>query len=152
MIRIEKPTAEHRQSWATMRHQLWDQLPLNEHLKDIDKMLNVKNRLGFIAIETGLGPIGFAEYSIRDYANSCQFIPVPFLEGIWVNRDQRRNRIAKQLVETIENELLLQGFKELCSDTHIENLTSQDAHVAWGFEETDRVVYFRKSLSKPLGK
>ncbi len=33
------------------------------------------------------------------------------------------------------------------SDTEIENGASQAAHSAWGFCETERVVYFRKLLS-----
>lgn len=38
------------------------------------------------------------------------------------------------------------GIFELGSDTWLHDLPSQQAHGAWGFEETERVVYFRKKL------
>ena len=37
-------------------------------------------------------------------------------------------------------------FTELASDTEVENLDSQNAHAACGFEETERLVKFRKVL------
>jgi aminoglycoside 6'-N-acetyltransferase I len=44
--------------------------------------------------------------------------------------------------------LLEHGFREVGSDTPIANLPSQAAHRAWGFSETERVVYFRKLLHR----
>ena len=42
--------------------------------------------------------------------------------------------------------LVERGFRELGSDTYIDNRQSQAAHLAWGFSETERVVYFLKIL------
>ena len=39
------------------------------------------------------------------------------------------------------------GFREIGSDTPLDNRASQDAHRGWGFAETERVVYFRKGLA-----
>jgi aminoglycoside 6'-N-acetyltransferase I len=46
----------------------------------------------------------------------------------------------------VENWAREGGFTELGSDCGLENLPSQDFHRALGFEETERVVYFRKEL------
>jgi aminoglycoside 6'-N-acetyltransferase I len=42
--------------------------------------------------------------------------------------------------------LTVRGFRELGSDSLIENQAAHEAHARWGFSETERVVYFRKPL------
>jgi aminoglycoside 6'-N-acetyltransferase I len=39
-----------------------------------------------------------------------------------------------------------QGCREFASDALLDNSGSLAAHAACGFEETERVVYFRKRL------
>ncbi|MEM6496328.1 MAG: GNAT family N-acetyltransferase [Pseudomonadota bacterium] len=105
-------------------------------------------RSGYIALFGDKLGIGFAEVCIRDYANGCRAQPVPFLEGIWIEPEYRQRGIGKDLVDAIKLDLIDQGFHELCSDSHIENTIAHDAHRRWGFDETERVIYFRKSLDK----
>lgn len=38
------------------------------------------------------------------------------------------------------------GMSELGSDASLDNTTSHAMHAALGFDETQRVVYFRKAL------
>lgn len=38
------------------------------------------------------------------------------------------------------------GCAELASDTALDNLAAQAAHLALGFEETERVVFYRMAL------
>jgi aminoglycoside 6'-N-acetyltransferase I len=77
----------------------------------------------------------------------CNTKPVGFLEGIWVKPKFRRQGIGAQLIKKAEALLVECGFRELGSDTPINNRDSQEAHLAWGFSETERVVYFRKALA-----
>jgi len=136
-----------RSSWARMRHQMWDSLSIQEHMDDIAKMCApASKRRGYIAVRDGERPVGFAEVHIREYANGCTAQPVPFLEGIWVEPEYRRHDVGRMLVNEIRHDLIAEGFKELCSDAHVENTISHRAHEKWGFDETDRVVYFRKTL------
>lgn len=134
-------------SWAEMRHRMWDSLSIDEHLGDIKKMHEGGiRRTGYIALLDDNRVAGFAEVCIREYANGCTAQPVPFLEGIWVEPEHQQRSLGRELVSMIERDLIGQGFHELCSDAHIENTISHHAHGRWGFDETDRVVYFRKSL------
>ncbi|MGO4834668.1 hypothetical protein AB4144_20655, partial [Rhizobiaceae sp. 2RAB30] len=71
--------------WADMRLRLWEGTSPHDHLRDIEKILKSKKDRGYVAILDGDRPAGFAEISIRDYANGCKEKPVPFLEGIWVD-------------------------------------------------------------------
>ena len=146
-ITIRKMQKADNAIWADMRFKLWDRLSLNEHASDIERMLNGKKRYGYIALLANHQPIGFAEICIREYANGCTEQPVPFLEGVWIDPKHRRQGAGRALIAKITDDLVVEGFRELCSDAEIRNRRSHQAHGKWGFHETDRVVYFRKPLA-----
>lgn len=75
--------------------------------------------------------------------------PVPFLEGIWVKEPLRRQGIGGRLIRHVAALIAANGFHELGSDALIDNIAAHAAHAAWGFSETERVVYFRKHLTAP---
>ena len=54
---------------------------------------------------------------------------------------------GRALVAAVELWTREQGCTELASDALLDNEASHRAHAACGFEETERVVYFRKHLS-----
>ena len=70
-----------------------------------------------------------------------------FLEGIYVLPRYRRRGVARALITAVERWATSQGCQELASDTATDNLRSQSLPMALGFEETERVVYFRKELA-----
>jgi aminoglycoside 6'-N-acetyltransferase I len=91
--------------------------------------------------------VAFAEAAIRhDYVNGCESTPVAFLEGIFVERAHRRKGIARALCAATEHWAVSQGCTEFASDADIGNTMSHQMHAALGFAETERVVFFRKSL------
>ena len=90
---------------------------------------------------------GFASYSLRPFADGCDGRPVPYLEGWWVAPDLRRSGVGRQLVEAVEAWARAGGHRELASDAHADNTGSVSAHAALGFEETERLVLFRKRLA-----
>lgn len=91
--------------------------------------------------------VGFVEVALRhDYVNGTSTSPVAFLEGIYVVADSRRQGIARSLVKVAESWARAQGCSEFASDASIDNVVSHTMHSALGFEESQRVVYFRKSL------
>ncbi|MGH6975746.1 MAG: GNAT family N-acetyltransferase [Stellaceae bacterium] len=128
-----------------MRSQLWPDETLDAHRAMIDEIVASKDAWGFIA-EIAAAPAGFAEFAIRKYANGCESRPVPFLEGIWVEEQWRRRRIGTRLLNHIEAFVSQRGFRELGSDALADDRVSHAAHAAWGFAETECVVYFRKPL------
>jgi aminoglycoside 6'-N-acetyltransferase I len=140
-----------RAAWARMRGALWPHESAPAHAQAIDDILASADVWGFIADAADGSVAGFAEVAIRKYANGCDTAPVAFLEGIWINPRMRRRGIAAQLIAHAEAFLAARGFRELGSDTELDNTASQAAHLAWGFSETERVVYFRKLLKPPAG-
>jgi aminoglycoside 6'-N-acetyltransferase I len=148
-VTVRKMGASDRAVWADMRIALWSEETPRVHAEEIDRIIGSEDCWAFIAEAVEGTPTGFAEVAIRKYANGCESQPVPFLEAIWVNAEFRRQGIGTRLIEQIEAFLTVRGFHELGSDTQIENHASQAAHRDWGFAETERVVYFRKSLDCP---
>ncbi|MDR3397530.1 MAG: GNAT family N-acetyltransferase [Pandoraea sp.] len=137
-------------SWGKLRHSLWPQANADEHGREIIEILSAPERYAaFMAFSAAKVPVGFAEASIRhDYVNGCDTSPVLFLEGIYVAPEARRQGIAKELFKYVEQWGTSNACKEFASDTDIGNIEVQALHRALGFEETERVVFFRKRTAK----
>lgn len=131
--------------WAGLRQALWPRHGIDKHRADVTGLLASADTANFIArSDTGMA-IGFAEAALRhDYVNGCASSPVAFLEGIYVDPAHRGTGVARQLVAAVEAWARSRGTQELASDTGLDNLESQAMHQALGFEETQRVVFFRK--------
>lgn len=139
-----------RSAWIGMRAALWPDDSRDAHAEAIGEFVNSQDNWALIAEMQNGDAAGFAEIAIRKYANGCDTRPVPFLEGIWVNPKFRRCGIGASLIRHAEALLIARGFREIGSDTQIDNRPSQAAHLAWGFSETERVVYFRKILKTTI--
>jgi len=135
-----------RATWASMRVALWPDESAEVHGKDIEEMLAGNTGYGFVAETENGAAVGFAEITIRPFANGCDSRPVPFLEGIWVDAPFRRQGVGALLVKHVEVFAAARGFREIGSDALMENHASHAAHRGWGFCETEHVVHFRKLL------
>jgi aminoglycoside 6'-N-acetyltransferase I len=144
---IREMRAADQGAWAEMRTALWPTESLQAHVLSIDELLAGGESWGFIAETSDGTAAGFAEIAMRKYANGCDTRRVGFLEGIWVKARFRRQGIGARLIRHAETFLTSRGFRELGSDALLDNVGSHAAHLAWGFSETERVVYFRKILN-----
>lgn len=147
MIAIVQAGPEHLDGWAALRHALWDELTEAEHRAEADEQLADPTRfLNLVALD-GDAVVGFAEASIRhEYVNGCEDSPVVFLEGICIAPEMRRQGLARQLVANVADWGRARGCREFASDTWHDDLESHAFHLAAGFAETERVVYFRQEL------
>ena len=143
-IKIRKITSRDFPDWIKLRKQLWPEASYDE-LKDVEHLFKAQTFVCFFA-ESGKDLVGFMELAIRPYANGCDTTPVAFMEGIWVDDRFQKRGIGLMFIKTAEDWARSHSLKELASDTRIESTHSIHAHKAWGFEETERVVYFRKLL------
>jgi len=76
-------------------------------------------------------------------------LPATFLEGIYTAPRYRRKGVAKALVDAVAASASANGCSELASDALLENHANHAIHRALAFEETERVVFFRKRLAFP---
>jgi aminoglycoside 6'-N-acetyltransferase I len=100
-----------------------------------------------VAVREGGSLCGFVEVGERTYADGCDTSPVAYVEGWYVDAEYRRQHIGARLVEAAEDWARDRGYRELASDTQVENTISQAAHHRLGFEETERLIAYRKVLS-----
>ncbi len=132
--------------WLGMYRKLWADHTDEALLAEIHRIGKSSKRSAFVA-EAGGYALGFAEYALRDYANGCDSQPVPFLEGVWVDDEYRGKGVAKALIEFLITRAERAGFKEFGSDVELSNYSSQLMHEKLGFEQREKVVYYRKVLS-----
>lgn len=145
--RIEPCATIGQPGWLALRKALWPGAADAEHLEEMRSFLAAPARYGqFIAYRDAV-PVAMAEVSVRqDYVNGTSGSPVAFLEGLYVVPGQRRTGIAAALVAAAAAWGAERACAEFASDAPLENVLSHAVHKALGFEETERVVYFRRSL------
>lgn len=145
-MRIEPAAPEHRGGWARLRAMLWPDETVAEHEAAIADWLSGDGQVAFVARD-GDEVVGFAEASVRrDHVNGCDTSPVAFLEGIAVDPDHRRRGIGRALVTAVEDWGRGWGCTELGSDADEENGEGQAMHHALGFEERERVIFYRRLI------
>lgn len=131
-----------------MRQALWPSSP-GEHAGEIARFFGGDREdpaQVFIACDDSGDPIGFAELSIRPYAEGCYSGRVAYLEGWFVEPAARRKGVGAALVKAAEDWGRTAGCTELASDAEIGNEASASAHRALGFAVTGRNICFRKDL------
>ena len=130
-----------------MRLALWPDESPEQHLKEIEMVLSKGDRYAVFVCEAGQGDlVGFAEVSLREWAEGCVSFPVGYLEGWYVAASFRGQGIGRALLSASEHWARTQGCTEMASDTDIGNDESEAAHRKLGFEVAGRVVAFRKDL------
>jgi len=136
--------------WLELRQALWPDAPRQEHIAEMSEFLEAPERYGqFVCLDEEGSPVGFIEVSLRqDYVNGTESSPVGFIEGMYVRPESRRRGRGEELMSAAEAWAKRKGCKELASDAALDNTVSHRSHLALGFEETERVVYFRKLLGK----
>ncbi|WP_244640259.1 aminoglycoside 6'-N-acetyltransferase [Devosia pacifica] len=131
-----------------MRAALWPDTSADDHRLEIEAIVTRghEQAICLLALVEGAHR-GFAEVSLRhDYVNGCDTTPVAFLEGIYVAPEARGRGAARALVAAAEAWAGGRNCREFASDVSIENTASAAMHMALGFEETERVVFFVKKL------
>ena len=147
-LQIERCTSLDQPGWLEFRLALWPDATADDHRGYMAISLAQPERfLQLMMYDEQRAPVGFIEGSIRaDYVNGTETSPVGFVEGVYVAPAWRRRGVARRLFEAIGDWAQARGCHELASDALLDNLASQKAHVALGFKETERVVYFVKRL------
>ncbi|MEO5595962.1 MAG: aminoglycoside 6'-N-acetyltransferase [Lysobacteraceae bacterium] len=144
---VRPATLEDAERWGALRLALWPDEP---DCQDVRPAFGRDGRAAaFLAVDDTGNAIGFSEATLRsDYVNGTTSSPVGFLEGWYVTPGWRGNGIGRALTESVEEWARVHGCSEFASDALLDNPEAHAAHRACGFEETERVVCFRKCLDR----
>jgi aminoglycoside 6'-N-acetyltransferase I len=99
-----------------------------------------------LAVDPADDVLGFAELSIRNYAEDCVTDRVAYLEGWYVVPEARRGGVGRALIAAAETWARGAGCCEFGSDALLDNAAAAAAHSAVGFTETAQIRCFRKVL------
>jgi len=150
MIRVRAVTPPDAAAWLQMRCALWPEGSAPEHEAEIRRFLagQLRDPLQvLLAVDDHDSPRGFAELSIRPYAEDCVTDHVAYLEGWYVVPESRRQGVGRALVRAAEEWARAQGCSEFASDALLDNHVSAAAHRALGFAETVQIRCFRKVIA-----
>ena len=148
-VRVRPVVRDAAAAWLRMRDALWPEEEGNRHANEIEEFLAGRSKMPLavlVAVDQSDQPIGFVELFIRPYAEDCDTDRVAYLEGWYVEQDNRRQGVGRALIEASEQWGREQGCTEFGSDALIDNDVSAAAHAALGFVETVQIRCFKKNL------
>jgi len=133
--------------WLRMSLALFPEQSADEAARGMREWLARDDTAVFIS-ERGDGTAcGYVEVGSRPYADGCDTSPVGYVEAWYVDPDARRQGHGRALLGAAEEWARARGYREIASDTQLDNEMSREAHVRSGYEEVDRVIQFRKPLA-----
>ena len=131
---------------AELSIELWPDSSLTEMTAHYEGVLNASLATCFL-LQNESGYFGFIELSVRnDYVEGAEELPVAYIEGLFVNQSYRHKGSGRRLLKHAEYWARTKGFKQLCSDTELENSPSIKFHTSCGFTEASRIVCFVKEI------
>jgi aminoglycoside 6'-N-acetyltransferase I len=142
---IHAPRGPEICAWKRLRALLWPQISKGDNDGECARILADAEWCVLVSEDVGI-LTGFVEASLRRYADGCDTSPVGFVEGWFVVPEFRRRGIGRQLVSAVEEWARDQGCLEMASDSLLDDVEAQQAHLRMGYQEVERAVRFRKDL------
>ena len=146
-MNVRSALPKDREDWLRLRCLLWPG-DRQEHAREIDRFFigtSAEPTAVLMAFEAEEA-IGFAELSIRSYAQGCDTQNVAYLEGWYVQQAWRRRGVGRALVEAAMTWGRERGCREFASDALTDNDVSAAAHIACGFSDAGLIRCFKKTI------
>lgn len=147
-VEIRAVRKDDTDAWGRLRTSLWPDCPAEENAREAQAYFAGGDLKLVLLAFASKNAIGFAEISERNIVDGCDDGPAAYLEGWYVDPDHRHKGIGKALIAAASNWASEQGYNWLGSDVELHNTVSQTAHNALGFEETGRVITYRRSVAQ----
>jgi aminoglycoside 6'-N-acetyltransferase I len=147
-VKIRSVDVRDKAEWLRMRLSYWPELGPAKHEIAFDRLFwGTATPATTLVAERENGRLGgFLQAGTRSYAEGCSSSPVGYIENWWVDQDLRRSGVGALLISAAEAWACSLGLTEMASDTELANNASRAAHQALGYSETERLIFFRKTL------
>ena len=145
MASIVVATRKYRTDWLHLRKKVYDGLSDLFHVQELEIFLSDPQRICFLYYVEQRA-VGLIEVTLRNIVDGCLSSPVGYIEGIFVKPDFRQRGIGKRLLDVATEWCAERGCTELATDSELRDTSAQKFHIKMGFEETYRIVQFKKKL------
>lgn len=146
-MEIRRYKASDWEEWVRMNRALFPGLSLKADEAEMRATIARTDAAVFV-IDRGDGRLaGYVEAGERSIADGCESSPVAYIEAWYVDPDVRRSGYGRSLLEAAEQWARDRGRSEMASDALIDNHVSHEAHRKSGYEEVDKVITYRKTLT-----
>lgn len=143
---ITKLSKDNLKTVAGLALKLWPDAELNELIEGFSLIIASQNEICLVYNQAN-SSIGFIHASTRsDYVEGCDYSPVGYIEGLYIEEDHRGKGYSRELVKEVEKWAKESGFKQLASDCELTNVASIAFHSRIAFQEVNRIVCFVKNL------
>lgn len=132
--------------WLRLREAVYSELPRDFHLREMEIYFQDNSKACLLACDERGQACGMIELALRNIVDGCLTSPVGFVEGIVVDHDRRGQGLGRWLLEHGEQWFRARGCREIATDAELDHEASQRFHLHMGFQETYRIVEYRKDL------
>ncbi len=130
-----------------MRQEVYGDLDAGFHEAEMELIFSSAHATCFLGLgETGTA-VAMLEVSLRNFVDGCLGGPVGYIEGIYVTRGQRKQGYGRELSEFAANWFRSRGCRDMAADAELTNVAAQDFLTRTGFDETYRIVEYKRSLN-----
>ncbi|MCL2864219.1 MAG: GNAT family N-acetyltransferase [Lachnospiraceae bacterium] len=121
-------------------------LSRDELLTGNEQMLTDTTQVFFLAFD-GEKAVGVSHGALRrEYVNGANDGLTGYLEAIYVLPEYRKIGVAAELVKITEGWAAQNSCREMASDCLLDNTDSYNFHKRIGYKETERCIFFLKTL------
>ncbi len=132
--------------WLRCRDATYTGLDRAFHQQEMEVYFNDPDKTCLLASDEARAVCGMVEVSLRNVVDGCLTSPVGYVEGIFVEPSHRGLGIGRLLMQHAEAWCRRKGCREIATDAELDHLEAQRFHQRMGFQETYRIVEYRKSL------
>lgn len=145
-VQLRVVTPELFPQWKRMRNSLYSGLDDAQHEREMATIQTSDDQRCFVAVSGDDRLLGFIEASLRNIVDGCDGGPVGYIEGLFVTPARRRQGIGKSLIARALDWFRETGCTDMATDSELDDAEAQAYWKRIGFEETWRIVQFRKPL------
>jgi len=143
---VREVAPKDRDEWLRMQQTLCPEHNNSGHINEMDKIRRDPNSQVYVLARADDRIGDFLEVATSAYVEGCHSSPVGYIEGWHVDKNLRQQGLCSQLIWAAENWARRIGCSEIASDCELNNIASILAHSALGYEETYRLIHFRKEM------
>ncbi len=148
-LRLSEATRRDVDVWRAMRADLYSGLDEAFNEFEMALILDSGDRACLLVRAPNDDAVGFIEVSLRNVVDGCLGGPVGYIEGIYLVPSWRGLDLGPGMIEAAAEWFRAQGCRDMATDAEIENTDAQQFWSDLGFEETWRIVQYRRSLGEP---